>query len=230
MLARNCSENCAAQVRLCIELWRGNVPSASDGANSRAAAASRTGAGWRSGNLLRHCPLGDTIRREGICRKAPVERRHGAGLEMALARPHQDHGRGRGHDTARAEPRWPAYRPGRAPIVEEGRTEIPVDALFSRRELEARAQEAQHLAALDRYRIGHGADHLVTARGRGEADAVLPEVGSMMVLTPGLILPAFSAASIMATPMRSFTDDIGFKNSSLARTSPDTPARWGRSP
>ena len=57
---------------------------------------------------------------------------------------------------------------------------------------------------------------------------VLPEVGSMMVLTPGLILPAFSAASIIETPMRSFTDDIGLKNSSLARISAVTPSRWGR--
>ena len=50
----------------------------------------------------------------------------------------------------------------------------------------------------------------------------------MMVLTPGLILPAFSAASIIDTPMRSFTEDIGLKNSSLARISAVTPSRWGR--
>lgn len=56
---------------------------------------------------------------------------------------------------------------------------------------------------------------------------VLPDVGSMMVLTPGLILPAFSAASIMATPMRSFTDDIGLKNSSLARISALAPPACG---
>ena len=50
----------------------------------------------------------------------------------------------------------------------------------------------------------------------------------MMVLTPGLILPAFSAASIMATPMRSLTDDSGLKNSSLVRISAVTPWRSGR--
>ena len=56
---------------------------------------------------------------------------------------------------------------------------------------------------------------------------VLPEVGSTMVLTPGTILPVFSAASIIANPMRSFTDDIGLKNSSLARISAFTPSRLG---
>ena len=47
------------------------------------------------------------------------------------------------------------------------------DALLARRELEPGAQEAQHLAPLDRHRIGHGADHLVAARGghEGKADA-----------------------------------------------------------
>ena len=57
---------------------------------------------------------------------------------------------------------------------------------------------------------------------------VLPEVGSMMVLTPRLSLPSFSAASIIDTPMRSLTDDIGLKNSSLARISAVTPSRSGR--
>ena len=46
---------------------------------------------------------------------------------------------------------------------------------------------------------------------------VLPEVGSIRV-APGLILPACSRASIMATPMRSLTEAIGLKNSSLAST------------
>jgi hypothetical protein len=48
-----------------------------------------------------------------------------------------------------------------------------VDALLARRQLEPGAQEAQHLAPLDRHRIGHGADHLVAARGgdEGETDA-----------------------------------------------------------
>ena len=44
---------------------------------------------------------------------------------------------------------------------------------------------------------------------------VLPLVGSMMVVSL-LILPSRSAASIMATPMRSLTDQSGLKFSSLA--------------
>ena len=47
---------------------------------------------------------------------------------------------------------------------------------------------------------------------------VLPLVGSIRTVLPGVILPAFSAASIMAKPMRSFTLDAGFWLSSLATT------------
>ncbi len=46
---------------------------------------------------------------------------------------------------------------------------------------------------------------------------VLPLVGSMTVV-PLVILPSRSAASIMATPMRSLTDQMGLKLSSLAAT------------
>ena len=46
---------------------------------------------------------------------------------------------------------------------------------------------------------------------------VLPEVGSISVVLPGAILPAASSASIIDTPMRSLTEAIGLKNSSLAR-------------
>jgi hypothetical protein len=46
---------------------------------------------------------------------------------------------------------------------------------------------------------------------------VLPEVGSISS-PPGARRPLFSAASIMARPMRSLTDDSGLKNSSLAST------------
>ena len=46
---------------------------------------------------------------------------------------------------------------------------------------------------------------------------VLPLVGSKMTVS-GPIRPAFSAASIIATPMRSFTLWAGLKNSSLATT------------
>ena len=47
---------------------------------------------------------------------------------------------------------------------------------------------------------------------------VFPLVGSMMVVLPGVIFPAASAASIIDRPMRSFTDAIGLKLSSFART------------
>ena len=47
---------------------------------------------------------------------------------------------------------------------------------------------------------------------------VLPEVGSITVVSwPSL--PVRSRLSIIATPMRSFTEEIGLKNSSLARIS-----------
>ena len=46
---------------------------------------------------------------------------------------------------------------------------------------------------------------------------VLPLVGSRIIVS-GPILPAFSAASIMPSPMRSLTLPAGLKNSSLAST------------
>ena len=52
---------------------------------------------------------------------------------------------------------------------------------------------------------------------------VLPEVGSTSVDVPGVILPWASSASIIATPMRSFTEAIGLKNSSLASRLATTP-------
>jgi hypothetical protein len=51
---------------------------------------------------------------------------------------------------------------------------------------------------------------------------VLPEVGSISTVS-GPIMPAASMASIIETPMRSFTLPIGLKNSSLARTCAFTP-------
>src|SRR5215471_9611556 len=51
---------------------------------------------------------------------------------------------------------------------------------------------------------------------------VLPDVPSMMV-PPGLILPAFSAASSIAMPMRSFTLPPGFRYSSFATIVGRTP-------
>ena len=52
---------------------------------------------------------------------------------------------------------------------------------------------------------------------------VLPEVGSISVDSPGLIFPAASIASIMPTPIRSLTLDVGLKNSSLASKFAFTP-------
>ena len=47
---------------------------------------------------------------------------------------------------------------------------------------------------------------------------VLPLVGSMITVSL-VICPSASAASIIATPMRSFTDQSGLKFSSFATTS-----------
>ncbi len=47
---------------------------------------------------------------------------------------------------------------------------------------------------------------------------VLPEVGSISGVTPGVISPRASSASIIDTPIRSLTDDRGLKNSSFSKT------------
>ena len=47
---------------------------------------------------------------------------------------------------------------------------------------------------------------------------VLPLVASTIVVRPGSIRPSASAASIIATPMRSLTDPPGLNISSLAKT------------
>ena len=59
----------------------------------------------------------------------------------------------------------------------------------------------------------------MAAQTKARAMPVLPEVGSTMAV-PGLIRPWASSASIIDTPMRSLTLEIGLKNSSLATTSP----------
>ena len=47
---------------------------------------------------------------------------------------------------------------------------------------------------------------------------VFPEVGSTRTVFPGVAFPSRSSASIMATPIRSFTELAGLKYSSLAAT------------
>ena len=51
-----------------------------------------------------------------------------------------------------------------------------------------------------------------------------PEVASTIVVRPGSMRPSRSAASIIATPMRSFTEPPGLKDSSLAYSSTSTPS------
>src|SRR5580698_2411378 len=63
-----------------------------------------------------------------------------------------------------------------------------------------------------------------TAATNARAIPVLPLVGSIRMVSPGLIRPAFSALSIMANPMRSFTLAAGFRLSSLATTVAGKPA------
>ena len=68
----------------------------------------------------------------------------------------------------------------------------------------------------------------MAAATKASAMPVLPLVGSTSVDLPGVIMPCFSSASIIATPMRSLTLEIGLKNSSLSRMSALTPASFGR--
>ena len=56
---------------------------------------------------------------------------------------------------------------------------------------------------------------------------VLPLVGSISTVLPGAMMPCFSIASIMLTPMRSLTEDSGLKNSSFSRMSALAPASLG---
>ncbi len=53
---------------------------------------------------------------------------------------------------------------------------------------------------------------------------MLPLVGSTITDFPGSISPSASAASIIATPIRSLTDPPGLSCSSLTQTSPGSPS------
>ena len=60
----------------------------------------------------------------------------------------------------------------------------------------------------------------MAAHTNASAMPVLPLVASTIVVRPGSIRPSASAASIIATPMRSLTEPPGLNISSLAKTSP----------
>ena len=55
----------------------------------------------------------------------------------------------------------------------------------------------------------------LTAAPNARPIPVLPDVASIRV-SPGLILPLFSAQSIISNAMRSFTDPPGLNNSNFA--------------
>ena len=56
----------------------------------------------------------------------------------------------------------------------------------------------------------------MAAHTKASAMPVLPEVASTIVVRPGSICPARSAASSIATPIRSLTDPPGLNASSFA--------------
>ena len=53
---------------------------------------------------------------------------------------------------------------------------------------------------------------------------MLPEVGSTITVLPGSIRPSASAASIIATPIRSLIEPPGLNHSSLATISAPSPS------
>ena len=64
----------------------------------------------------------------------------------------------------------------------------------------------------------------LTAATNARPMPVLPLVGSIRTVLPGVILPSRSAASIMARPMRSFTLLAGLRLSSLTTTVAGAPS------
>src|SRR3954463_10146969 len=60
----------------------------------------------------------------------------------------------------------------------------------------------------------------LAAATKASAMPVLPLVASTIVVRPGSIRPSASAASIIATPMRSLTEPPGLSISSLANSDP----------
>ena len=73
------------------------------------------------------------------------------------------------------------------------------------------AQQAQHLAPLHRHALRHGEDQAIALGGGNEpasAMPVLPLVGSTRV-APASAYRWLRGPSIMARPMRSFTEEAG---------------------
>ena len=64
----------------------------------------------------------------------------------------------------------------------------------------------------------------MAAATKASAMPVLPLVGSMSVVTPGLMPFSRSRSSIIARPMRSLTLESGLKNSSFASTVAPAPS------
>ena len=63
----------------------------------------------------------------------------------------------------------------------------------------------------------------MAAATNASAMPVLPLVASTIVVRPGSIRPSASAASIIATPMRSLTEPPGLSISSFANSCPRVP-------
>ena len=98
-------------------------------------------------------------------------------------------------------------------------------ALGAGREDELGAVAAQQRAALELIVSGMVRTILLPRAAQTMASAmpVLPLVGSTTTVS-GPMSPASSAASIIATPMRSLTECAGLKNSSFAATSAPAPS------
>jgi hypothetical protein len=65
----------------------------------------------------------------------------------------------------------------------------------------------------------------LAAATKASAMPVLPLVASTIVVRPGSIRPSASAASIIATPMRSLTEPPGLNISSFANSDADASGR-----
>ena len=61
--------------------------------------------------------------------------------------------------------------------------------------------------------------HTFTAHASAKPTPVLPDVGSIIVLTPGLILPSSSAFCIMRKAILSLTEPPALKNSHFTNKS-----------